>query len=374
MNQDAQVVGPITVPLRDVEQELRHQRLRLQGENDPPAQLVRMSNLVIYCESQLSADVILAQVPSIIAVHPARVLLLVADPNRTAPDLTAQVYVKGQPMSERRKSCSELVVLTTSMDERDRLPFAVRSLVIGELPSNLWWAVPTPPPLAGIFLDDLGENAQQIIYDSVGWTDPVRGIAATARWLEDVEKVTPGGRWRVASDINWRRLKYWRRLVNQALDPATAHEARETISEIAIEHGPHSFVRVCQLLCWISQRSGWEVETGKFRLGVETSWRFTSPGGSVRARIIRQDHEIAGLRRIRIVCKQEGKPTTLVLASEADTRLAIRREGDGEPRTVLIPPRSPEELIGRQLSDRERDAAFRDSMVVAGRLAQCVLE
>src|SRR5262249_25666991 len=115
-------------------------------------------------------------------------------------------------------------------------------------------------------------------------------------------------------------------------------------------------------------------ETGKFRLGVETSWRFTSPGGPVRARIIRQDHEAAGLRRIRIVCKQEGKPTTLVLSSEADTRLTLRREGDGEPRTMLIPPRTREELIGRQLSDRERDAAFRESMAVAGRLAQCVLE
>ena len=54
----------------------------------------------------------------------------------------------------------------------DRLPFAVRSLSIGDLPTNLWWASPQPPPLAGNLLYDLGEHAQQIMYDSLGWPDP----------------------------------------------------------------------------------------------------------------------------------------------------------------------------------------------------------
>ena len=56
----------------------------------------------------------------------------------------------------------------------DRLPFAVRALVIGDLPTNLWWASNQPPPLAGSLLYELAENAQQIIYDSLGWPDPAR--------------------------------------------------------------------------------------------------------------------------------------------------------------------------------------------------------
>src|SRR5262249_1656319 len=42
----------------------------------------------------------------------------------------------------------------------------------------------------------------------------------TASWLEQIERGgAPGqfaGRWRVSSDLNWRRLKYWRRLWAEA--------------------------------------------------------------------------------------------------------------------------------------------------------------
>ena len=54
-----------------------------------------------------------------------------------------------------------------------------------------------PPPMAGSLLHELAELAQQIIYDSVGWPEPARGVAATGGWLEQIER--PGGRWRVAS-------------------------------------------------------------------------------------------------------------------------------------------------------------------------------
>ena len=83
----------------------------------------------------------------------------------------------------------------------ERLPFAVRALVIGDLPTNLWWAAPQPPPLAGPLLHDLSENAQQIMYDSIGWEDPVRGVAATASWLDRIERggAAAAGVWRRTS-------------------------------------------------------------------------------------------------------------------------------------------------------------------------------
>ena len=48
------------------------------------------------------------------------------------------------------------------------------AVLIGDLPTNLWWTAATPPPLAGHLLYDLAENAQQIIFDSIGWTEPAR--------------------------------------------------------------------------------------------------------------------------------------------------------------------------------------------------------
>src|SRR5207253_5651598 len=127
-------------------------------------------------------------------------------------DVTARVTVRPLHIAGgRAHACAEQVTLHAAGPAVERLPFAVRALLIGDLPTNLWWAAPQPPPLAGPLLHDLSENAQQIMYDSIGWPDPVRGVAATASWLEQVERPDVAGRWRVASDLNWRRLKYWRR-------------------------------------------------------------------------------------------------------------------------------------------------------------------
>jgi hypothetical protein len=55
--------------------------------------------------------------------------------------------------------------------------------------------------------------------------------------------------------------------------------------------------------------------------------------------------------------------------------LVIRIEGiEVAPRTMTVPPHSPTELVGRQLSDHERDPLFRTSMSVAQVMARSLLE
>src|SRR5947209_13105139 len=73
-----------TVPLADVEAELARQ---LAGEGKVPAPMLRarLSNLVIYCNSGAHAEELSAVVPDIVAVHPARVLLLVGQPGDELP-------------------------------------------------------------------------------------------------------------------------------------------------------------------------------------------------------------------------------------------------------------------------------------------------
>jgi len=46
---------------------------------------------------------------------------------------------------------------------------------------------------------------------------------------------------------------------------------------------------------------------------------------------------------------------------------------DTAARTVMVPAVTAVDLIGRQLSDRERDAAFRESMRVAHAMAERIL-
>src|SRR5262249_40379676 len=76
------------VPLAEVERELRRQRQSLQGTDQIAAQLVRMSNLVIFCQSQESAQAVAALVPEVVTAHPARVLLLIGEPTGEGTEVT----------------------------------------------------------------------------------------------------------------------------------------------------------------------------------------------------------------------------------------------------------------------------------------------
>jgi glucose-6-phosphate dehydrogenase assembly protein OpcA len=359
-------------PLGDVERELNQQMKQLQGQGQHLLQRARMSNLVIFCTSLEASIAINEQIPQIAAVHPSRTLLLVgeAEPER---DLTARITVRPIDNTSKHHILAEQVTLHAGGANVNRLPFAVRSLLIGDLPINLWWAVPQPPPLAGPLLYELGEHAQQIIYDSLGWPDPVRGVATTGSWLEHIER--PGGQWRVASDLNWRRLKYWRRFVMQSLDPVVAGNAAETVSEIVLEHGPHAVVQAWLLAAFLTCRLGWEVLNAKVSPNRELTWRCRHNRGESWVRIRRLEQGAAEIHLLRLACTLDGKPGALNLRVVEQRRLVVQLEGvEAAPRTMAMPPHTAEEVVGRQLSDRERDPVFREAMSRARQMAENVLQ
>jgi glucose-6-phosphate dehydrogenase assembly protein OpcA len=359
------------VSLRDVEPELSRRMKLIQGSTHAPVLRARMSNLVIYCDRAELADAIAEQVPSVVAIHPARVLLAVTDPASDNGELTTLVRVRAHATTEGRIVCSEQVTLRSGAKGTGRLPFAVRGLLIGDLPTNLWWATPRPPPLAGAMLYELAEHAQQIIYDSIGWLEPARGVAATGAWLQRMEQGE--GPWRLVSDLNWRRLKYWRRLLAQAFDADVAAGAFDTISEVLVEHGPHAVVQAWEIVSWLAARLGWRIEEGRVEPGVEIGWQFTSAQGHVQVCIRRLAEGPPEIRRLVVACRLEGKPRALNLIVQDEHHLAMVPDDGGAPRTVTVQPQPLAELIGRQLSDRAPDPVFRESMAVARILAESVL-
>jgi glucose-6-phosphate dehydrogenase assembly protein OpcA len=252
-----------------------------------------------------------------------------------------------------------------------KLPFSVRALLIGDLPINLWWATHQPPPLAGPLLYDLAENAQQIIYDSLGWVEPARAVSATSTWLQQFEQGLGGGRWRVASDLNWRRLKYWRRMINQAVVPA----AVTTASELLIEHGPHAVIQAWELVSWLTSQLGWKAQAGKIEQGLEIAWQFQAPHGLIRVRIRRLPQGPSELLLLRLQSLRGGVSSAVVIRPEDSRRLVAVQEGmETAPNTVNFQPQARAELVGRQLSDRARDPVFNASMAVAQELAKSLLD
>jgi glucose-6-phosphate dehydrogenase assembly protein OpcA len=365
----------VPAPLRAVEAELARQMKVLQGAGEHPVHSARMSNLVIFCDQRERAENVAAEVPNVVSVHPARVLLVLGEPGVQDAPITATTLVRARPGGAAVDASFEMITLHAAGATAARLPFAVRALLVGDLPINLWWASNQPPPFAGAFLFDLAENAQQIIYDSSGWLEPTRAVAATAHWLEGVAKGLPGGRWRVASDVNWRRLKYWRRLLGQTLDPTAADGAAATATELLLEHGPHAVVQAWELASWLTRRLGWKVKAGKVEGGVEIRWAFEAPHGAVAVRIRRLPEGPSEVRQVRLQCRIDDKPATLAFRPLDATRLEVVTEGfAAAQRTVSVQPLSLAELVGRQLSDRERDPVFTESMATAQTLARSLMQ
>jgi glucose-6-phosphate dehydrogenase assembly protein OpcA len=367
----------VPVPLRQVEEELSRQMKALQGADERPVQRACMSNLVIFCDRREQALEAAGQVPEIVAAHPARVLLIVGEAgadDSAGGGVAASVLVRLREGRDHQ-SLSEQVTLYASGGAVGKLPFAVRALLIGDLPINLWWRSTQPPPFAGPILHDLAENAQQIVYDSLGWTDPTRAVAAAYSWLQKVEQGLRGGRWRVASDLNWRRLKPWRRLITQALEDSAAPGAVSTATELLVQHGPHAVVQAWELVSWLTSQLGWQVQGGKVEQGLEIAWQFQAPHGLVRVRVHRLPVGPSEVRLLGLQCLLGGIPGAVIICPEGAHRLVVTQVGvSAAPRTANYQPQSPAELLSRQLSDRERDPIFTQSMVVAQKLAKSFLD
>lgn len=370
-------VPPCTVPLRQVERELNRQLKTIQSDKgEAPVIRAGLSNLVIYCDSAERAAEVEAEVPNIVAIHPARILLLIHDPDGTPGPVTATVHTQMHRMGKGLRAFSEQVTLCANGRAAEHLPYAVRSLLIGDLPTNLWWASWQPPATAGAILYDLSENADQVIYDSYGWVEPAKGMTSMATWIEKFERGPGQGRYRVVSDLTWRRLKSWRRVLGQALDPTSAPGAVETVQEVVVDHGPHSVISAWSLASWMALCLGWKVSGAKVVPDVRIDWSFTSSTGAKHIQIRRLAEAPKGVRQLSMTCRMADKRTILVVTPEdEDQRLSVVvNGGDTAPRTMTVQPQSIAELVGKQLSDRDRDPIFQRAMSEAQALAQRVLE
>jgi glucose-6-phosphate dehydrogenase assembly protein OpcA len=363
------------VPLGEVESALDRLMRAAQGHGQEPVMHACMSNLVVYCGRPELAHAVMATLADVVTLHPARVFLLLAEPEARTAELTARINVRAHE-AEAHRVYSEQVTLHATGSTVQRLPYVVRGLVIGDLPINLWWAEPLAPPLGGVLFHDLAEGVEQVLYDSIGWPRPARGVVAVAGWLEKLERAPRPGHWRVASDLNWRRLKTWRRLLAQALDPALAPGVLEGITEVALEHGPHGVVQAWELASWLAARLDWRLHEGRVQPGVEIHWQLDSRHGRVRLRLRRLEQGPPAILKLRIAFAVAGKEGALCFTSQEEgRRLAVLPEGgNATPRTVAVTQQPVPELVARQLSDRERDPVFRQSMAVARALAESVVQ
>jgi len=332
---------------------------------EPAVTRACMSNLLIFSSTQERARLIQPEMASIVERHPARVVLMVAD--QAAADIEAYVSAQCHVIGGGRQVCSEHVTVTAGAGALHRLPSVARPLLIGDLPTALWWEAADAPPLAGELFDELATMSDLVIYDSFDWLDAVRGVIATAQWA--VSEATD----QAVADLAWRRLNPWRRLIGESLDPAVMPGAVEQITEIVIEHGPHGLPQAWLLTGWLATCLHWQPAVGAVAPGVEVSWQFRSRRGAIRVTIRRLEEGAPEVRRISIAWKMNGRAETATFSETGPRRLGFMMTDREVPRHALtIPMESRATLVAEQLPELERDPPFQSSLAMARLMAEAL--
>jgi len=323
-----------------------------------------MSNLIVYCREDESGAVP-GEIAEVVKRHPSRVLQVVErdDDADLRADVTAVCHVTGggQPV------CSEHVTLAGGTRGVRRVPSAVRSLLIGDLPTALWWASNEAPTSTRGLFGQLSAMVNQVIYDSVGWRDPVAGVLSTADWVRS------GAQRHFISDLAWRRAKPYRRLLAEALDPELQPGALAGITRVEIEHTPHALPQSWLLIGWLSHLLGWEPAGGDVDPGVEITWGFRSGHGPVDVAVRRLAEGEPGIRSVRVAWQAGGRRDAARFAAGADGQVSCEMDSGCCPTRHLTRPRQDRPyLVVRQLQKLFRDPLFESTLEVARRMAEQV--
>jgi len=324
----------------------------------------RMSNLIVYCDSEAQAAGVPPELLHLVEQHPARILLLVGESAAGATGIEAEVGALCYRGSGGRRLCAEQVRLWAAAAARRRLPATVRPLLVGDLPSALWWATPEPPP-AGELFGELAPMVDHVLYDSTGWRDPVRGVISAADWSRASQ--------RRVTDLAWSRNAPWRRLIAETLGAMWLGGGVQTIRELEREHGPPGLPQTWLLLGWIARCLGWRLRDGRMRPGVDIAWTFESGSEPVRVTVRRLPEGSPQIRRVAIRAGTGSHAVAAHVGASDAGRVSLCIEGTAPCETrVAMRPLAPAALLAAQLSERSADPLFRDALATSRQLAQAV--
>lgn len=360
------VTHPTTsVKVADVELHLEQLWAQFMTEVSQGQAVMRacMSNLIVYCDTMDEGNAVDSEIAAIVDVHPARVLVLKGDGLAGDYPLEAGVTMYYDTLTDGWQVCAERIDVVSSIPGRTRLPSVVRSMLIGDLPTTLWWTSRKPPLESGGLFFQLSELANQIIYDNVGWTQPAKHVAEMTRWIAGQQDA------KVFFNLAWRRIANWRKLISQVLDPMVADDALLTCRLIEIEHGPHALPMTWLLVGWLACQLDWTPTDGKRFSGSELIWRFTKDQREIQVIARRLSEGEPLIYRMQVNWGRPEKPGKVCFQRLDNERVGIISGHEPEASRTLIadtPPRAW--LVSAQLAHRSRDKLFENALKVSNRM------
>jgi glucose-6-phosphate dehydrogenase assembly protein OpcA len=215
-----------------------------------------MANLVVYRDRpdrgrvDLAAPVEGVPIDEVALRCPARVIMLhhTAQSTPCGPiGAMIRILLFGPP--GMRIGVEQIAVRSTCAE--DSLPSIVRHLLLGDIPTTVWWA----EDLSHVApLDALVTMGRQLLYDSRQWRDIRRGMHTLARLLSRAHAPD-------LADLNWRRLTPMRQALVQALAPAAGGATNDALP-VHVRYRPGDAALGWLLVGWFSSRLRWRTDAG----------------------------------------------------------------------------------------------------------------
>jgi glucose-6-phosphate dehydrogenase assembly protein OpcA len=337
------------VMLEHVEQELNDLWREVSQAGGPKARSV-MSNLIVYGEPGRDTREHEQELIDVSRLHPSRVIVVRHEPSADmAADL--RIYTHGRGVSQFGV---EHISLTTP--DREAVPSLLRKLVIGNLPTTLWWAASHPPHARVV--ERLATLARQFIYDSGVFSDPVEGMRAIAPLVSQ-----PGVDLDVA-DLAWRRMKPIREALLQALDPSVLLRDPGSVKAISVEASESERPTAWLFIGWMTSRLGWRPVQ---RAGDTSRALVEFQGETGRAPV--KLGETSGDAELHVTIETDAladRAAFDLVSTSGDT--VVRYGWDVPPLSMFSPRRRRPEMLASELRNLHVDRYLKDSLEMVGRI------
>lgn len=188
--------------------DLHRDVLRSSGGGDGGVVRMPVINIVAACVDVEAADLASQAVGRIGARHPARAIIVVAEPDADAA-IEADIALQSSTTAHSAVY-AEQVRLHVGGEAAYHLASVVTPLLVPDIPVHLWLI--GTPPLRQAFGQDAVAICEMLIIDSGAYADPATTLTTLSGEL------SAAGDAIALCDLAWERVRLWRRLLAQSFD------------------------------------------------------------------------------------------------------------------------------------------------------------
>lgn len=376
------------VDIRKIEAELSKLWTQAAGgtgsneENTEYPQVIRScsSNLILYTDREDAETTDANMLDDILLGHPSRAILAIC---REAENKKLEAWVSARchlaPGTGSKQICSEQITVVAEGNMENELVSVVESLLLGDLPTYLWWTVgDLTGDKLGLFLG----NISRLIVDSA--TAPY-----SFKFLRDLHQVVESTDEHMAvSDLNWRRLFGIRAAIAEELErePFSIADLKQIKKVLISSCGQefqedHCSIQSLLFIGWLASRLGWEaVSFGKDKSSGKILARFNNDGKTIDVEftstvlthvkpgsVYEVEIEYEGARCLRVCRDPSGESASLVV---------MVKENGERTRELLAEDNDIDRvhLVGFELEDLASDRVYPASLEAAYKLIHLLEE